>query len=349
MAERVVLHVGLLKTGTSYLQQRLTAGHKPLAANDVLFPRWPEQVDGVIDVLGIRRRPRPGSYDDAWEKLVAQFAGWPGLGVMSMEFLGPAREQQLEKVVRSFGSVPVEVVITARDLNRVILAMWQESAKNSGTESWPSYLKAIEENSGVGERFWRQQRLALIIRRWAAVVGKENVTVVTVPPPGAPPDTLWNRFCEAIGIDPSLCPPISPANESLGAASAELLRRVNQELAPAEVPWEGYSKVVKFGFAKRVLGAARAEERPLGMPVPDWVRGRASSMRDNVEETGVRVIGSLDDLTPVEVPGVTPDQVPVEEQLDAAVRALGQLLRRDFKRRFDRPVEPREPPTRPVE
>ena len=349
MAERIVLHVGLLKTGTSYLQQRLAGGADALAASDVLFPRWREQVDAVIDVLDINRIPRPGTVVGAWDGLVSRFAEWPGVGLMSMEFLGPSREPRVEQVVRSFGSTPVEVVITARDLNRVMLATWQEWAKNSGTESWETYVRDIEEGSGVGGRFWRQQRLAVIVRRWAAVVGMENVTVVTVPPPGAPPDLLWSRFCEAIGIDASLCPPVSVANESLGAASAEVLRRVNEDLAKWEISWAGYSKVVKFGFARRVLGAARGEERPLGIPVSDWLLDRASSMRTNVEETGVRVLGSLDDLTPVDVAGVTPDHVSVEEQLDAAVRALGRLLRRDVEREFGEPVQPQEPPTGTVE
>lgn len=349
MAERVVLHVGLLKTGTSYLQQRLLAGRKDLAANDILFPRWRDQVDAVIEVLGVKRRPRPGGYDGAWERMVAQLSEWPGTSLMSMEFLGPAPEAQVEKVVGSFGSIPVEVVITARDLNRVLLAMWQESAKNSGTESWPAYLSAVEEGAGAGGRFWRQQRLAFIVRRWAAVVGIDNVTVVTVPPPGAPPETLWNRFCEAVRIDPSLCPQVSPANESLGAASAEVLRRVNEDLADWDVPWDGYSKVVKFGFAKQVLGAGRADELPLGMPVPPWLTSRAASMRQNVEATGVRVVGTLDDLSPVSFAGVTPDQVPVEDQLAAAVRALGHLLRRELERTLEHPVARREQEPPPVE
>ncbi|MBO0844120.1 MAG: hypothetical protein J2P22_01735 [Nocardioides sp.] len=349
MAERVVLHVGLLKTGTSYLQKRLMDGRKTLAANDVLFPVWRHQVDAVIDVLGIRRQPRPTAIDGAWERMVDRLCGWQGTSLMSMEFLGPARDPYVEKVVRSFGSTPVEVVITARDLNRVILAMWQERAKNSATEPWPTYLKAIEEDSGVGSRFWRQQRLAVLVERWAARVGIENVTVVTVPPRGAPTETLWNRFCEAVRIDPTLCAAVTPANESLGAASAEVLRRVNEDLAGWEIPWESYSKVVKSGFAKHVLGAAREEERALGMAVPDWVVSRAASMRRNVEATGVRIVGTLDDLSPVAVEGVTPDQVAVEEQLDAAVRALGRLLRRELERDLGNPLEPREPDIGPVE
>jgi hypothetical protein len=252
-----------------------------------------------------------------------------------MEFLGPANAQDVQQVVRSFGAVPVEVVITARDLNRALTAMWQESAKNSGTETWPWYLKAVEEGTGEGKRFWRQQRLAVIVERWAAAVGLSNVTVVTVPPPGAPREVVWSRFCEAVDMHPTWCPPVEPANESLGATAAEVLRRVNTDLAGWEVPWPVYAKVVKARFAKDVLGTLRGQDLALGMPVPDWMRHRADSMRANVEATGVRVIGGLDDLAPASVAGVTPDEVTVEDQLDMAVRALGHLLRLEMERHGD--------------
>jgi hypothetical protein len=61
------------------------------------------------------------------------------------------------------------------------------------------------------------------------------------------------------------------------------------------------------------------------------------------------VVGTLADLTPVAVGGVTPDLVPIEEQLEAAVRALGHLLRRDLERKLGEPMEPREQEARPVE
>lgn len=341
MAERVVLHIGLLKTGTSYIQRRLMAGRRSLEDQGILFPPWRDQVDGVIDVLEIPRRPRPEAVEGAWNRLVDSLDRYPRTGLVSMEFLGPAREAAVDRMVAPFGSTPVEVVITARDLNRVLLAMWQETAKGFGTVPWSEYLQGVQEDTGAGRRFWRQQRLGLVVRRWASVVGIGNVTVVTVPPPGAPAETLWDRFCEAARIDPAVCPPIRPVNESLGAASAEVLRRVNEELAVWDVPWGAYSRVVKFGFAKEVLASARPEEPALGMPVPDWLVRRSESMRSNVEKTGVRVVGTLDDLTPVDVPGVTPTDVTAEEQLTAAVRALARTLRRELERDLGAPLEQR--------
>src|SRR3954468_5519858 len=131
MAERVVLHVGVLKSGTSYVQQRLVAAAEDLAARGILFPTpWNRQVVAVSDVLGVKRRAR-GDFDGAWGRLAEEVRAWPGTAVISMEFLAPAREQQVAEVVASFPETPVEVIVTARDLNRTITAMWQESLKNS--------------------------------------------------------------------------------------------------------------------------------------------------------------------------------------------------------------------------
>ena len=38
MAERVVVHIGLMKSGTTFLQGRLDANREQLAAQGVLFP-----------------------------------------------------------------------------------------------------------------------------------------------------------------------------------------------------------------------------------------------------------------------------------------------------------------------
>jgi len=57
MAERVVLHVGAMKSGTSYIQARLLANQDVLREQGFLYPgrTWREQVLAVTDVLGERR------------------------------------------------------------------------------------------------------------------------------------------------------------------------------------------------------------------------------------------------------------------------------------------------------
>jgi hypothetical protein len=151
------------------------------------------------------------------------------------------------------------------------------------------------------------------------------VTLVTVPQPGAAPDELWRRFASVIGVDAAAAELPSPANESLGAASAEVMRRLNAELG--DLSFEDYAPVVKHALAKRVLGARRKDEPAVGFDVPDWVRERSTGMVDKLRALGIDVVGDLAELEPVAVPGVHPADLTAEQQLAAAVDALAGVVR----------------------
>lgn len=328
MAQRVVLHIGAMKSGTSYLQQLLSANKEALAGQGVLFPgrAWKQQVLGVGEVLD-RSRQGAGRRDGAWQALLDELADWHGTGLISMEFLGGAGPAKVARVVESFEAGTVDVVVTARDLNRNIPAMWQETLKNGKSWSFDEFVAGVADGDrpGPGKLFWREQGIARMCRRWADAVGPEHVTLVTVPQPGAAPDELWRRFASVIGVDAAAVELPSPANESLGAASAEVMRRLNAELG--DLSFEDYAPVVKHALAKRVLGARRKDEPAVGFDVPDWVRERSAGMVDKLRALGISVVGDLAELEPVAVPGVHPADLTAEQQLAAAVDALAGVVR----------------------
>lgn len=325
----VVLHVGTMKSGTSYLQRRLDANRAQLRSHGVLFPGrgWGEQVHAVGDLLG---RGRLGGDREkrtgAWARLVEEVLDHGGPAVVSVELLGAAGPQRIEDVVTSFGGRDVRVVVTARDLNRSLLAMWQEGLQNGRTVSWDDHVRGVREDAGQGRRFWREQDLARMTRRWTEHVGSDRFALVTVPPPGSDPELLWRRFCTATGLDPRWCAPVPPANESLGAASAEVLLRLNALLAEHDLPWQDYHALVKRLLAKQVLAGRRDQEPPLGLPVARWVRHRARDMIAELDHLGVHVVGDLRELTPVAVPGARPDRVSAAATTEAAVAGLVGLV-----------------------
>ena len=65
----------------------------------------------------------------------------------------------------------------------------------------------------------------------------------------------------------------------------------------------------------------------LELIVPDWLRQESKKMRNQLERSGAHVVGDLDDLTPLDVPGVDPTEVDDRAQRDAAVAALAGALR----------------------
>ena len=335
MADRVVLHVGAMKSGTSYLQTRLFAQADALARRGVLVPgeQWRDQVAAVRAVLSATPgagRARP------WRRLAEQVNRTPGTAIVSMEYLGPARTEVADRVVGSFPDAEVHVVITARDLNRSIPAMWQETVQNGRSWTWAEYVAdvartrpgdraAATDRTTPGGTFWRQQDVAEMVRRWGAASGR-RVALVTLPPPGAPRGLLWDRFAAAAGFDPAGLADIAPVNESLGAASSLVLRRLNELLDEAGLPFPQGTQLRKRVLAKTVLAGRRAEEQPVGLAVADWVVAQSGQTVERLRSLGPELFGEWTDLTPVPVPGVDPAEVPDRLVADAAITGLAGIM-----------------------
>jgi hypothetical protein len=321
MAQRVVFHIGLMKSGTTFIQGRLNANRDRLAEQGVLFPgpTWARHVRAVSDLRQATNR-KPGS----WASLTEEIDEHPGTAIVSMEYLAPMGAGRISVLRRSFPDTEIRVAVTVRDLGRSVPAMWQEAVKNRRTWLWPQYVKAIQSGGDPGRRFWMQQHSGRIVRRWAAALGAENVYVVTVPPPGAPGETLWDRFGEVAGIGPDTWDEAPRANESLGAASTLVLRELN--LVTQDLTLKAYKMRVK-ALGKHVMGKRRREEEPIGFVVPDWLRQESRKIRTQLERSGAHIVGDLDDLIPIDVPGIDPSQVSDAAQRDAAVAALAEALR----------------------
>ncbi|WP_181312355.1 hypothetical protein [Nocardioides campestrisoli] len=341
MPGRLVLHVGAMKSGTTFIQSRLFANKAMLRSRGVLVPgrEWLSQVYAAKHLLEGQGR--------MWEKHAARVSEHDGTSVISMEYLGPARPAAAARV-RETVAGEIEVVITARDLNRSIAAMWQETLQNGRTWTWQEYLDGIvayrpghreagQPGPETGRTFWRQQNLVRMAQTWGQAVGPENVTVLTVPHPGAPRDLLWERFASVLGTDPEGFAPAPTQNESLGAASALVMRRLNELLEEAGLPFPAGTPFRKGLLSKTILAGRKSSEPSIGLPVAPWVRDHAREMVEGLQRLGVRLVGDWAELEPVEVPGIDPATVPEGEVTEAAVAGLSGLLadviRRDEEER----------------
>lgn len=326
MAKSVVLHIGLMKSGTTFVQKRLFANRALLDDQGILVPGryWANQVRAVSDLFEFTREG-PVPFDGEWAALRGAIDDHPGTAIVSMEFLGPAVPQKINRVAHEFVEAEVTVVATVRDLGRNAPAMWQESIKNGHSWSWNDYLGEIEHGGPGGKHFWRQQAAGRIVQNWVDVFGRDQVHVVTVPPSGAPRELLWDRFREVAGIAPAEWSAGQTSNESLGVASTHLLRQLNERLADLE--WRDYAPVVKRVLGNKVLAAHRAQEDAIGFKVPRWLTERSEDQRRRLAEIGVRVVGNLDELVPQDVLGVAPTKVEAADQLDVALVGLEGLVR----------------------
>ncbi|MEU6641769.1 hypothetical protein ABZ863_04400 [Saccharomonospora sp. NPDC046836] len=339
--QRVYLHVGLPKTGTTSLQELLWHHREGIAAAGVQYagPDAAAQHRAAMDV----HRGRYGHWGEegtagSWGWLVEQARAWSGTSVISSELLAPASPEEAARVLADLDFAEVHVVCTTRDLARQIPSVWQENVKTRQETSFPRFLAALHapELDEISRLFWDFQDLPRVLRTWGAGLPPERVHVVTVPPRGTPGDVLWQRFASVLGLDGAALRTAVPHynNFSLGMAETELLRRVNAAVGD-DLPWLQYADVVKDEFAARIL-AARGGSTHIALPAKDysWVRDAAQRFVDEIAAGGYHVVGELTDLLPAEprpgTAGSAEELVPTDgELLAVAVDALAVLLRRE--------------------
>lgn len=331
MTERVVLHVGAPKSGTTYLQSVLAANADRLAQAGVeLVGR--ERVDLVHAAMVIREDPRleslPPRASTAWDRLRSEIAAGRGhTALLSYELLAGASQDQAARAIGDLGEYDVEVVVTGRDLARAVASAWQERLKFALTtpfEDWQPPAESVRRS----EWGWRTLDPSGVASRWGHGLVDDKVHLVTVPRGGGA-GVLWRRFADACGLaEVDVVPPDARSNESLGVAAAEVLRRVNELVtAPVEGNRE-HAVWLRDLLAHEVL--APLDDEPFGMTDAHLAAAEAQFERCRVRlaKHDYRWHGELEDLRPARREGRTPGEVPAERQRDVAVRAIWELLLR---------------------
>jgi len=329
------LHIGLHKTGTTYFQHLMAANRAPLREHGILYPGGngrPNQHLAVLDLLGRRVvRGEDRRIAGAWSMLVEESGSVAADVLISEEHLSVARPAQVRQAVAAFDGREVHVVVTVRDLARVLVSAWHEEIKVGSSRPWEEFTSSVRDPAQVGTSpargFYARQDLPVILERWAKVVPAERIHVVTVPPRGAPPDLLVSRLGSVIGFEPDrLTQPAGWGNPAVGLLGTELLRRLNPALS--ELNQRQRDRVLKQVLA-RVL-AQGVETVPLGVTDAElaWARERTAGVTAAVRAGGYDVVGDLADLEPQPVHGRSPQDVGADELLDAAVVALGGLAQK---------------------
>ena len=140
--QRVFLHIGLPKTGTTYLQRTLWENKEVLTEAGLLLPGRHRRRH-LLASLDVRQDPnlarRAGNVDAPWADLVAEAQAWPGDVLISHEFFGPASPAQVRRAVESLDRAEVHVLITAREMVGLAISRWQEYVRNGGRRPIDKY------------------------------------------------------------------------------------------------------------------------------------------------------------------------------------------------------------------
>jgi hypothetical protein len=331
---RLFIHLGLQKTGTSYLQGVLHANADLLASQglDLLPPTRRETFELMLLVRDRYHAGRdPDSVRDALDRFSRLLAEAPGRSaLLSQESLAAARPPQVRRLLDACGDREVHVVLTVRDLARQLPSSWQQELKAGRDDDYAGYLRRLHESqlAGRGGHPWIHLDPPAVLARWAEYVPAERIHVVTVPPSGSAPTLLLERFCTVLGVDAgSLVPEETPSNTSLGRVQAELLRRVNEQLPDELRRRQVYGDVGKRFFSSQVLATQQGRRIRVPGELREWCRAVAGEQIRDLAAAGYRVEGTLEDLRCPEAAFADDEAEPAEREVAAvAVAALVRIL-----------------------
>lgn len=339
MTRRVYLHIGAPKTGTTYLQDRLTLNAKSLADHDVHFPTKSPIVTAplfhfraALDLLEQDWGGRPGHARGSWDALVRKVRKLDGTVIISHEILAPAPAAKVAKVKADLAGAELHVVYSVRDLGRQLPAAWQESIKQGRKWSYKRYLSRIENRRPW---FARAFDLPGVLGTWSAGLAPEQVHVVTVPHQRS--DALWQRFCTVFGIDPAWAPQESTrTNQSLGVVETQLVRQLNRRMDRTTRREASFDELIRGMLAEDRLVQRRSAPIVLPARMHPWAQAEADRWIDWIKGSGVDVVGDLGDLYPAppvaDDDWVDPDKVRPKKQLGAALDALSAMTREAARR-----------------
>ncbi len=327
---RVFLHIGLPKTGTTYLQDVLWGNKALLGERGVLLPGRHHRRH-LLASLDLREDPklarRSGDVSQPWQDLVDEIHAWPGrAALISHEFFGAASSEQVRRAVAAFPDHELHVLVTARDMVGLGLSRWQEWVKNGSTGEVDSYppTDAYDPDDEWG---WGAFDLDSILRRWGAVVPHERIHVLPVPVGRAQPHELWERFAGVLGVEiDGFRAPEEPANRSLGLVELELLRQVNDHLEGFTSAGDRGRWIRGYLATETVLPLTDERFRAGEETVAELTR-RGEAAVAQLRDEGYDVVGDLAALEPRAPGGVRhPSEVADAELLDAACHSIARLL-----------------------
>ena len=342
---RVLLHVGLQKSGTTYLQHAFAGRAAELARAGLTYPVETPRAEvpnhqpafyGLVPDEFSWVDARQVNHTRSWSWLSRELRDSDGPVLLSAEALSTIRSSGVARVVAGLGG-QVRVLVTARRLDRLLASSWQQSVRNGRGMGFEDYLEVMRQHRAQlladpaddqPDLSWRAFSVAALARRWAVAAGVESVTVVVNS--GRPADLLWSRMLEALDLPAGAeIPPVPVAegqtNEGLRWAETDILAALNRALSGPR--WDQSQAravrqaVIRSGFSER---ANRGPVVTLPATWSDEVAGWAEDEIREVEALGCRVVGPLDDLRPAVGTGGRDSVVDLTaaDYSDAAAAAL---------------------------
>jgi hypothetical protein len=290
-----LVHIGPHKTGTTALQRAMHRSREALHEQGVHYAYPTVQAyKPAIGLTGLRgRRGGPVAGPEDWNVLVEEVrAAGEMRVVVSSESLANADTEHIVQLRDDLGADRVHVVRMVRRYDKLVPSQWQQQLLNGRRISLDGFCTRLLDPDSS---FWLRHGFATLTRRWAEVVGPDNLTVVVVDEDD--PRWLLHVFERMLSLrDGTLPLPPGRPNRSLSLAEAETLRKVNVAIAKAgwsdRVIHHYVREGVSAGF-KRIPSDARAGRPRLSRDLHERLAAATSRDVDDLLALGVHVVGDV--------------------------------------------------------
>ena len=353
-ADGVLLHIGVHKTGTTALQAALSDARSDLAQLGVLYPEIAAAQHGAhhraaMSSLGYSwgwaGRDSTTASPKAFDELARDIHAWSGRVCLSSEFWCEATAEQASRITDALGRSRVRIVVMLRNLGEVLPSSWQQYLKYGMVTPYEEWLHDVlsPDSRRLTPSFWARQDHAAVLHRWIGAVGADRVTAVVLDP--ADRARPFTAMASLLGVDAQVLLSRSDitSNRSMTAAEAELLRRVNGEVAQ-RLSWDDYRRQVREGMARTMVESRRPSAAEPSLHTPDWALDeaarRGSVAATEVAAMGVDVVGDLAELgrRSATRPNVEASVLPIDAAVAALAGAVQSTPRADPVRQVGRAV-----------
>lgn len=333
----VLLHVGVHKTGTTAIQAALADARPELREEKVLYPgKRAAQHRAALAVTqrtwGWKERGGAAYDRKLFDSLAKEVGSHSSRVAISSEFFCEADRKTAAQITAALGGDRVHVVITLRNLGRLLPSSWQQYLKYGLTARYEPWLQNVfdDRKGSMTPSFWRRNAHADVISRWKEAVGPENVSVLIVD--GVDRSSMFRTFAQLLGVDPEIL--VSrmnlTANRSMTVAEAEMLRQLNKRVK-TDLTWDEYVKYVRRGVALGMVEGREPSAEEPRLHTPDWALDEAATRGaesvNEIRDLNVRVLGDLDALAErVDSPPPPPPGAAKVLPVDAAVQAVVTVI-----------------------
>lgn len=233
---RIVLHIGMNKTGTTAIQEYLRGNAAHLAEQGLLYPRTGREPGNdtakhtaLSDALGFCQSPKTGPATPAERKelrqrLDAEIAEHaPEVVFISSEMF--VRRRRLGAVRNFFDGHDVTVLVYLRRHDHWWLSLYNQAVRTVTDPPWePGFVGFYEFNRN---RANLQNSYARLVNQWARIFGTGNIVVRPYERGQNDPDIVTDALRSAGAPEAALVPGWSDSRHN-NSISAETLRRIDR-------------------------------------------------------------------------------------------------------------------------